>query len=199
MQPEETDRALWDQVRNGSDDAFGELFDRYAGRIFAYCFQRTADRAVAEDLTSIVFLEAWRRRRDATFTDDLVRAWLFAIATNVLRNQHRSQRRYRSAMARLPRGAVQPDFAEESDSRLTAEQAMREIMDVVDTIPKIERDCLALCTWQGLSSREAAVALGVAPETVRSRLHRAHKRLRDALGSTDTALGPVVARERKAT
>ncbi len=190
-----SDRTLWEAVRNGDEEAFGKIFDRHANRIFSYCFQRTADRDTAQDLTSIVFLEAWRRRRDAVFAGDLVLAWLYGIALNVLRNQRRSQRRYQSALARLPRGEVQPDFTEEAVARVAAEETMRLIAGLVQVIPERERECLVLCTWQGLTSSEAAVALGVPPETVRSRLHRAHERLRKQLAGAASNDGELAAGE----
>jgi RNA polymerase sigma factor (sigma-70 family) len=192
-----SDRALWDAVRGGDEAAFGEIFDRHAARIASYCFHRTADPETAKDLTSIVFLEAWRRRRDARFADDRVLAWLYGIATNVVRNQWRSQRRYRAALARLPRLEVQPDFVEEAQSRLAAAQEMTEIKRYIDELPEGERDCLALCTWHGLSSSEAAVALGIPAATVRTRLHRAHERIRQRL-SADTGDDAVMAPERRA-
>lgn len=148
-------------------------WDAHAQRIYRYCFRRTGDAALAEDLTSIVFLEAWRRRRDVTPSA----AWLYGVATNVLRNQRRSRRRYEAALARLPRPDPEPDFADMLAERVSAEQEMRVILDRLEALEPLERDVLALCVWEGLSAREAAVALAVPEATVRTRLHRARAHL----------------------
>ena len=56
------DSVLWSRARAGDPDAFGLLFQRHARAIYNYCFRRVGNWAAAEDLVSIVFLEAWRRR-----------------------------------------------------------------------------------------------------------------------------------------
>jgi DNA-directed RNA polymerase specialized sigma24 family protein len=75
--------------RAGDADAFGLLFDRHAKAIYNYCFRRIGSRATAQDLLSMVFLEAWRRR-DKELPPDKVLPWLYGIATNVVRHQRRS-------------------------------------------------------------------------------------------------------------
>lgn len=148
-------------------------WDAYAPQIHRYCFRRTGDAALAEDLTSIVFLEAWRRRRDVMPSAP----WLYGIATNVLRNQRRSRRRHEAALARLPRPEPEPDFADTLAERVSAEQEMRLILGRLEGLHPLERDVLALCVWEGLSAREAAAALAVPEATVRTRLHRARSHL----------------------
>jgi len=87
-----SDAELWSSVRSGDAGALGLLFDRHQRAIYNYCFRQTSDWAAAEDLTSIVFLEAWRHR-DVELNTGLVRAWLFGIPRNVVRNRRRSERR----------------------------------------------------------------------------------------------------------
>jgi RNA polymerase sigma factor (sigma-70 family) len=172
------DTALWSSARSGNAEAFGVLFERHAAAIYNYCFRRTGNWTLAEDLTSIVFLEAWRRR-DKELRDDKVRAWLFGIATFVTRNQWRSVRRHRAALSRFPRERSEPDFGAETDARLDDERRMAAIHDLVGSLPRHERDALALCVWAELSYEEAAAALDVPIGTVRSRLARARSRLRE--------------------
>jgi DNA-directed RNA polymerase specialized sigma24 family protein len=80
----------------------GVLFDRHARAVYNHCFRRTADWSMAEDLTSVVFLEAWRRRDNVRIQRDTALPWFLGIANNLLRNAHRSLRRHRAALARLP-------------------------------------------------------------------------------------------------
>jgi RNA polymerase sigma-70 factor (ECF subfamily) len=148
--------------------------------LFTYCFRCTGDSALAEDLTSIVFLEAWRWRGAVSVPSEAMRAWLYGIATNVLRNQRRSRRRYARALDRLQSVPVEPDFAPAVERRVDDERQVRQILGQVRELPRVEREVLALCVWQGLSRAEAARALGVPEATVRTRLHRARGRLRQA-------------------
>jgi RNA polymerase sigma factor (sigma-70 family) len=173
-----TDGDLWRRAVDGEPDAFGVLFERHAHAVYNYLFRRTADWALADDLTSVVFLEAWRRRMDVRLERDLALPWLLGVATNVLRNRGRSQRRHRAALGRLPREHTH-DFADEANGRLDDERQMQTVLRAIAELPRREQDVLALCVWAGLSYEEAAVALGVPVGTVRSRLSRARTRIRE--------------------
>ena len=76
------------------------LFERHGRTIYNYCFRRVGSWAVAEDLVSIVFLEAWRRV-DKQLPSGKELPWLFGIATNVVRNRRRSERRHAAALSRV--------------------------------------------------------------------------------------------------
>lgn len=154
---------------------FATLFDRHAAELLRYCFRRTADSALAEDLVSIVFLEAWRRRGDLRADAD-PRPWLYGIATNVVRGQWRTRRRHAAALARIDAAATAGPSCADVFAR---EQEMRALLERVTSLPRREQDVLALCVWSELSYVEAAAVLGVPIGTVRSRLSRARARLRD--------------------
>ena len=173
-----TDAALWQRAAAGDTGAFGKLFERHASTVYNYCFRRTADWSQAEDLTAIVFLEAWRRLAQVHLERDEAIPWLLGVATNVLRNQRRSQRRHRAALERIPRESV-ADFAADVDERLDDERQMRAALRALKKLPRADQDVLALCVWEELSYEEAALALGVPVGTIRSRLSRARARLRE--------------------
>jgi RNA polymerase sigma factor (sigma-70 family) len=176
-----TDAELWRRAADGDPDAFGVLFERHARTVYNYLFRRTADWALAEDLTSLVFLEAWRRRREVLLEHETALPWLYGVATNVLRNRRRSQWRYRAALERVAR---EPggDLADDADARLDDERRMRSALRLLSKLPKREQDVIALCGWSELSYEEAALALGLPVGTVRSRLSRARARLRELAG-----------------
>lgn len=175
-----SDGQLWARAASQLDgEAFGQLFERHANAVYAYCFRRTGSWLVAEDLTSVVFLEAWRKRRDVRLAGESVLPWLLAVAGNAIRNAERSVRRHRRLLARLPRPEMVPDFADEASKRADEERAMRLILGELRSLPEPQREVLALCDWAGLTYAEAAVALGVPAGTVRSRLARARQHLRE--------------------
>jgi RNA polymerase sigma-70 factor, ECF subfamily len=172
------DSVLWSRARAGDPDAFGLLFQRHARAIYNYCFRRVGNWAAAEDLVSIVFLEAWRRRsKPLPIGKEL--PWLYGIATNVVRNRRRSERRYAAALRRVPAPHPSPSFAEDSDGRVDDERLMERALVILARLPRREQEVFALCAWSELSYEDAAVALGVPVGTVRSRLSRARGRLRE--------------------
>jgi RNA polymerase sigma factor (sigma-70 family) len=177
-----TDGELWRSAAKGDPSAFGALFERHADAVYNHCFRRTGSWEAAEDLASVVFLEAWRRRRDVALSGESILPWLLAVANNVVHNRDRSLRRHRRLLAKLPPAVVAPDPAEEAASRVDDERAMRRVLEVFTRLLPDEQDVLALCVWAGLSYSDAAVALGIPVGTVRSRLSRAREHLRRLAG-----------------
>lgn len=172
-----TDRELWDRAIGGDPAGFGVLFDRHARSVYNHCFRRTASWADAEELTSAVFLEAWRRRREVRPIDDSALPWLLGVANNLLRNHRRAAARYRAALVRLPEPVREPDPADDVAGRLADEERMRQVLELVERLPRRQQEVLALCAWADLTYPEAANALGIPVGTVRSRLARARARL----------------------
>jgi RNA polymerase sigma-70 factor (ECF subfamily) len=173
-----SDSELWLRVRGGDAEAFGVLFERHARTIYNYCFRRLGDWAAAEDLVSVVFLEAWRRR-DQALPPGKVVPWLYGIATNVVRNRRRSLLRYAAALRRVAPPPAETGFADDADARLDDEREMRSALALVRTLPRREQEVLALCGWFELTYEDAGLALGIPIGTVRSRLSRARSRLRE--------------------
>jgi len=187
---EPSDASLWARSRAGDAEAFGLLFERHAKAIYNYCFRRLGSWAAAEDMLSVVFLEAWRRR-DKELPEDKVLPWLYGIATNVIRNQRRSERRFAAALRRMPEPPPETNFTDSADERLDDETQMRRALDLFAQLPGHEREVFALCAWMDLSYEGAAFALGVPLGTVRSRLSRARRRLRE--------LNPTIGHEEGST
>ena len=178
---EHDDSALWQRVRVGDAQAFGLIFERHGNAIYNYCFRRVGNWAAAEDLVSVVFLECWRRR-GADIPAGSVLAWLYGIATNVLRNQHRAERRHAAALKRIPEPPSGPAVGDLAEQRVDDERDMQRVLAFVRQLPRRELEVFALCGWFDLSYEDAAIALAIPVGTVRSRLFRARKRLQESDG-----------------
>ncbi|WP_349637079.1 RNA polymerase sigma factor [Streptomyces sp. RerS4] len=155
---------------------FADMYDAHARAVYAHAVRMTADRAGAEDIVSLTFLEAWRLR-DSLDQVANQRAWLFGVATNVIRNTRRTARRHRAAMARLPPPDAVPDLADAVVSRIADSDRATAALAALNRLRRADREVLLLSVWSGLSHEEVAQACGVAVGTVRSRLSRARARL----------------------
>ncbi|HEY5265249.1 MAG TPA: sigma-70 family RNA polymerase sigma factor [Acidimicrobiales bacterium] len=180
MSEDSTDLELWQRIVKNDGAAFALLFERHTQAVYNHCFRRTASWSFAEDLTSIVWVEVWRRRKDARLYSESILPWLLAVANNCLRNFRRSQRRHRQFLAKA-RPASSGDFTEDADGRLDDERRMAEILSALSALRIEDQEIIALCDWAGLSYAETAAVLGVPIGTVRSRLSRAHGRIRTSL------------------
>lgn len=110
------------------------------------------------------------------------RAWLFGIATNVLRHRQRSEMRQLRAYARVA-------VAERSADAEDGSRGMRE--DLVQALTRLDRgdrEALVLFAWADLTYEQIAQALEIPLGTVRSRIHRARALLRAALTEQSDAV-----------
>ncbi|MFI1825132.1 RNA polymerase sigma factor [Streptomyces sp. NPDC020412] len=167
-----------ERIRSGDRAAFAEIFDLHARAVYAHAVRTTGDWALAEDVMSLTFLEAWRLRHKLREEVRSVRAWLLGIATNVLRNTARAARRHRAAMSRLPPPEALPDFSDEVVGQLADTERLVAAAAALKRLKRSEREVFALVVWSELGYAAAAQALGIPVGTVRSRLSRARERLR---------------------
>ncbi|MFG2794866.1 RNA polymerase sigma factor [Streptomyces sp. NPDC048419] len=175
------------RIRAGDEGAFAVLFREHGRAVYNHCFRMTGDWSIAEDCTSLVFLEAWRLQAKVESDGGSLLPWLLGIATYVIHRRRRVARRHRALMERMPAPGLLPDFAEEVVGRLEDQDKIAAVRAALERLSRTDRDVLALCVWAGLDYAAAAEALGVPVGTVRSRLSRARRRL-EKLANTN--LGP---------
>jgi RNA polymerase sigma factor (sigma-70 family) len=173
-------------VAGSQPEAVGELFARHARTVYAYCARRSGGLDRAEDLTSVVFLEAFRRHRKLTLSNTSALPWLLGVANNVVRNSDRSIRRYRSALGRIPDQAISVSAEDEAIKRLGAQEALARALDAISVLTRAEQDVVLLVLWSELSYADAATALAVPIGTVRSRLASARAKLNHSAPATNT-------------
>ena len=184
------DAALWQSARQGDADAFTELYRRHADAVYGYCFRRTGCVTAAQDCTSTVFLEAWRKRSSEDWRDGSVLGWFFAIANNVVRNSGRASRRHRDLVMRLPQGS-EHGFADEVIDRVDAEAEMSGVLRLLGNLRSSDREVIAMAAWSGLSYAEIGKALGLSESAIKSRLSRARARLKAAIRDSSTTRPPL--------
>jgi RNA polymerase sigma-70 factor (ECF subfamily) len=173
-----SDEDLWSSIAAGDELAFGRLIDRYSRPVYNHAFRLTGSWSTAEDVTQATFLVAWRRRHDARLVDGSALPWLLVVATNAVRSEWRSARRWLALIRRLPAERyAEGDLADEVSARLDDERRMTEVLAVVRRLSPAEREAVALCLWSGVSYPDAAAVLGISEVAVRSRVSRARSRL----------------------
>jgi RNA polymerase sigma factor (sigma-70 family) len=174
------------EVLAGPPEEFGLLFERYSRVLYGYCARRVGPD-LAEDVVAQTLLTAFEQRRRFDQSAETARPWLFGIATNLLRNHRRAEVRGWRAFARTGAdpldGArrVTDGIADRADERIDAAQEIRAIAGALAAMPRGHREVLLMYAWSGLDYAELAAALELPIGTVRSRLHRARARLREAL------------------
>lgn len=177
-----SDAVLWQRAAAGNKAAFGELFERHAQAVWNHAYRLTGSWSVAEDLTSITFLTAWRKLRDITLVRDSALPWLYAVAGNLARTEFRRSGRFSRMLKRVPTQESVEDHAESVADKVDGESRMRTVLAAVARLPKSERQAVELCLIGELPVAEAAELLGLEEVSIRSRISRARAKLRKALG-----------------
>ncbi|MGI5167953.1 RNA polymerase sigma factor [Spirillospora sp. CA-253888] len=170
-------------IRLSGDDPerFAALFDRYARQIHHYAARRLGTQA-ADDIVAETFLAAFRRRASYDLARPLARPWLYGIASTLIARHRRDEERHYRALRRTGVDPLPEPMAETVVSRVAAEQDERRMAGVLAKLPAGDRDVLLLVAWGGLSYDEVAEALSVPAGTVASRLSRARRKMKAALG-----------------
>lgn len=159
--------------------AFAAVFDRHATSIYRFLVRRV-DPSDADGLLGDVFRIAFERRATFDLERSSARPWLYGIATNVLAKHRRSEaRRLRATATLAARRSVDDDPGEQAAAAVDARRQWRAVVDTLEQLPPVERDTLLLYAWEDLGYAEIAAALDIPVGTVRSRLNRARRRLRD--------------------
>jgi len=186
MRPAAADDAAVIERSWREPERFALLFDRHAPHIHRYLARR-AGREVADDLVAETFLAAFAKRDRYDLQHADARPWLYGIATNLVGQHRRDEvRQYRISQAVAP----EPEVAGHAD-RVAADVTARAMRPLLDTalaaLQPGDRDALLLIAWEQLTYREVSRALAIPVGTVRSRLHRARTKLRQALAGTEAA------------
>ncbi|ALE04769.1 RNA polymerase subunit sigma-70 (plasmid) [Arthrobacter sp. ERGS1:01] len=172
-----------DIIRRSSESprAFTELYDKYARMVFRYAARRAGDSA-AEDVMAETFLVAFERRDSFDLTWDDARPWLFGIATNLLRKHHRTEAKLLRVLAKSSGRDSYADSTDRIAEQVDAAAATSAMAVALRKLSAADRECILLYAWAELSYEGIAEATKVPIGTVRSRLNRARRILKDAAG-----------------
>lgn len=171
--------------------AFGAIFDRHAPRLFGYV-QRRAGPCDAEDVLGDAFRIAFetRQRFDASRTSAL--PWLYGIAANLIMKRVRGRARLARAAERLcvvDSARTDVPFDELIADHVGNVELLDRVARYVDRLPAGDREALLLYAWEHLTYDEIAVAMRLPVGTVRSRLNRVRRSLRELRDGTGELLG----------
>ena len=157
---------------------FEAVYRELYGPICGYTLRRVRDPEDAAEAIAETFATLWRRF-DRCPQGEQLRPWLYGVARRVIANQRRGERR-RGALGERLVAHFDPAAFEAAFSPADATA----LAQAFAGLSEADRELLSLVAWEGLTRDEIAVALGTNRATVRLRLHRARKRLRDALAPT---------------
>lgn len=147
-------------------------FDEHAPSLGSYAARRVGP-SLARDIVAETFRIACEQYDQFDPSRGAERAWLFGIATNLIRRHWRTEERRLRIQAHASRiDSTRGDPLLRVDERLDASRQYQRVVDAVAELDPEDRDLLVLIAWEQMTSREVAAVLGIPAGTVRSRLKR---------------------------
>jgi RNA polymerase sigma-70 factor, ECF subfamily len=180
-----SDRELAIRFPAADDAVVRDVYERFGGAVYTVALSILGDPGRAADVVQSTFVNAWQAA--GRFNPDQELApWLYTIARRQAIDAYRRERRARAI------DAADVDDAQAAVS-LEATWEAWQVRIALDQLPEDERQVVKLSWFDGLAHPEIADKLGVPVGTVKSRSHRAHRRLAELLAYVrvqgDVALG----------
>lgn len=183
-----TDAEIMLRVREGDDQGFDYLIEKYRKPIIHFMFRMVHNQAVAEELAQEVFLRVYRSRQtyraEARFT-----TWLYRIATNLGVNHARDTKHERAAQNVYldqpdPETGTTPDVADTTptvEQDLVRDERMQAIRQHVMALPERQRMAVLMHKYQGMDYKQIGDVLKLSESATKSLLFRAYQTLRERL------------------
>lgn len=174
----------------GDEEVFEELVKRYQKKVYNSTYRMMGNHEDAWDLAQETFLRVYRSlhrfQGKSSFS-----TWLFTITTNICRDELRKrQRRVKTHSLSQPiqvkDGEIEREIVDDSmiPEDISINRELRdEIQGIIDKLPDDQKEVIVLRELQGFSYEEIAEIIGVALGTVKSRISRGRRNLREELGS----------------
>jgi len=169
--------ALVDRAREGDPDAFASLYDRYVERVYRFVLYRVhGDTALAEDLTSEVFLRALRKIKGFTWQGRDVGAWFLTIGRNLVLDHFKSGRARLEVLGVEPSPGVNDRVLDAEDEALSR-VSQQDLYNAISQLGSEQQEVIYWRFLQGYSVAETAAAMGKTDGAIKALQYRAVKAL----------------------
>jgi RNA polymerase sigma-70 factor, ECF subfamily len=180
------DAQLMLRVKEGDDESFRVLLEKYRNPVIHFAYRMVQDRAISEELAQEVFLRVYRSRQTyeptARFT-----TWLFRIATHLALNWLRDGRKERGQHrldddrdGEMPAREV-PDRLPSMEQRMVWQARLQEVRDAIAQLPDKQRAAVLMHKYEEMEYAQIAGVLECSESAVKSLLFRAYESLRARL------------------
>lgn len=180
---DETLNRLVADAQRGDREAFGRIFDAYAGPVHRFIASRVHRPSDAEDLTQLVFVKALEALPRYEARGIPFGGWLFRLARNAIIDQIRTQKDHLPLLAAVTRETDEAG----PEQRAALSEDLDRVAEALQGLTDDQREVIELRFFAGLSVLEAAMVMGRQEGTIRGLQFRAIASLRHSLGIVPVA------------
>ena len=175
-----SDFALIRRTLDGDQNAFTVLVNKYQKWVHTLVWRKTGDFHIAEEITQDVFLKVYKKLSTLKPSDHFT-GWLYVIATRHCIAWFRKKRLPMTSLDAMPVSELEEFCYTQYETELGEQTSLERQRDIVkrllQKLPESERTVVTLHYLAEMSCEKISEFLGVSPNTIKSRLHRARKRL----------------------
>lgn len=166
------------RMRNGSHQAFRELYERYSGRIYGNILKLVKNKDAAQELLQEVFTKIWENRETITIKTSFS-AYLFTVSKHMVYNFMRHLSVVRKAEADL--SAAHEELYRHIEENLRYREIQEIIDRAIDALPPQRQRIYRMCKLDGKSYEEVSNALGISSSTVNDHIVKATRFVKQQL------------------
>ena len=191
---EKGDVELIQSILSGDENAFGILVKKYQKSVHALAWRKVGDFHIAEEITQDTFLQAHKKLASLKNPNQFA-GWLYVIADRLCRSWFRKQQLPTQSLEATDAGTLEEtdyaNYTREQREDAAVAHRRRIVQKLMEKLPESERTVMVLYYLGEMSGKEISKFLGVSPNTVRSRLQRARKRLKNEEHIIQETLGGI--------
>ena len=176
----ENDITLIQRILDGDEGAFTVLVKKYQKWVHTLVWRKIGDFHTAEEITQDIFLKVYKKLSTLKPPENFP-GWLYVIATRHCMTWFRKKRQPATSLDAMPTAELEKlcytQYEEARGEEVSLEHQRELIKRLLQTLPESERTVVTLYYLAEMTSEDISTFLGVSPNTIRSRLRRARKRL----------------------
>lgn len=176
--------ALLDLVKQGDQDAFRELYNRYSGKLYGNILRMTKSNDTADDILQSVFIKIWESRL-VIDTKRSFKSFIYQIAQNTVFDNFRKEARHRVLASSAARQREELEQSESPTEKwIGAKEDKTMLENAVSKLPPRRREIYQLCKLEGLTYDQVSEIMGISTSTINDHIVKASKALREYLTQT---------------
>ena len=173
--------ALLCLVGRGDSDAFAAFYDRTRARVYGLILRLLRAPGYSEETTQEVYLQVWRSAAQFDPAAGSALAWLMTLAHRRAVDRVRSEEAATRRDLRYGAASGEPSADVVVDTAIQRDEA-RQVADCLQSLTDLQRECIELAYYRGLTYAEVSRQLAATLPTVKSRMRDALRGLRTCLG-----------------
>jgi len=178
LKERDPDIELIEKLRIGDVEAFDQVYQRYAGKLYAFSLKYLKSKEEAEELVQSVFLKVWEHQKNLK-KDTSFKSYLFTIAYNEICNLFRRRKYQQSFIAKIETESLVASG--ETEDQIEFQFVLEQVDQIIARLPEKQKTIFLKSRQDGKSTKEIADELGLSPGTVDNYISESLKFIRTNL------------------